>query len=450
MTTTDTWLHPAEGEERSSILGIRTPAFVEGARRHLQTSLYVNAYYLISNTAVSSLLGFVFWTAAARLYAPDEVGIASTTISTTALLAGLSSMGLELGLIRFLPGAGRMGAKMLDSTLTVVAISSLVFSAGFLIGLPLWSPALTSAYEDQGWWVVFGLLSVMATVGRVVDATFVAHRAARLTVLRQGILSILKIPLLLVFLNAGGALGIALSLMVAAGVSLSVTFAYMLPAVQQAYRPSPRLGRKIVADILPYALANHLADLLVQSPQIVLPLLTLNVLGPNNSGCLYVTWMIANLLFAVPRSVATSMVAEGANDEGALWENVKRALRVILLLLAPAAVLTSVGGHRLLLIFGGEYARRGRALLLILAISAFPTGVNHVYFAINRVRKRNWCNLVVGLLVAGVILRSSSLLMTRCGIAGAGVSWLVGEGMLSVFVVITLCRRDGREHLIGI
>jgi O-antigen/teichoic acid export membrane protein len=144
------------------------------------------------------------------------------------------------------------------------------------------------------------------------------------------------------------------------------------------------------------------------------------------------------------------MVAEGANNEGDLRENMKRALRVIFLLLAPAVILTLIAGDELLLVFGWEYARNGRRLLSILAASAFPAGVNHVYFAINRVGKRNWRNLIVSLLVAGVTIGSSFLLMARFGIVGTGVGCLVGQGALSVFAVVSLCRYHRRACLIEI
>jgi O-antigen/teichoic acid export membrane protein len=410
------------------------------ARRHLQTPLYVNAYCLIASTGLNSLLGLVFWTVAARLYATEDVGIASAAISTMILLAGLSSLGLDVGLVRFLPGAHRTSAILLDSTFTLVSVSSLVCAAVFLVGLPFWSPALTFAYEEPGLLAIFGLLAVATALGKVVDGAFIAHRAARFTLLRQGILNAIKIPTLVVFLVVGGASGIIASLAVAMTVSLGVALMFCLPAVQGAYSPRIRLSKKIIADILPYAVGNHLADFLVRSPQVVLPLVILNVLGPADSAYFYVTWMTANVLFAVPRSIATSMVAEGANEEGALRENAKRALGVIFVLLVPAVILALIAGGKLLLIFGREYAGRGGELLRILAVSALPVGVNHVYFATNQVKKKTGRNLVAGCLVAGVTLGLACALMTRYGTDGTGIGWLAGQGVLGVVAAASLWR----------
>lgn len=424
----------------SDLSDVRLTAFVETARRHLQTPLYVNAYYLIVNTAINSLLGLVFWTAAARLYASEEVGIASATISVMTLLAGLSSLGLEVGLVRFLPAADHMSASMLDSALTAVGISSLACAAVFLVGLPFWSPPLTLVYEQLGFSAVFSLLTVLTALGKVIDGAFIARRAARFTLLRQAGLNAIKIPLLPVFVAVGGAFGIIVSLAVATTASFGVALVCCLPAVQEAYAPRLRLSKKMMTSILPYAVGNHLANHLAQSPQVVLPLVVLNVLGPSDSAYFYVTWMIANLLFAVPRSIATSIVAEGANRESGLRENVNRATRVIFVLLVPAIILTVTVGDKLLLVFGRDYAGQGRALLLILALSALPVGLNQLYFAINRVRKDTGRNLVVALLLAGVTLGLSCVLMVQHGIVGTGIGWLVGQSALSVYVVTSLYR----------
>jgi O-antigen/teichoic acid export membrane protein len=410
------------------------------ARHHLQTRLYVNAYYLVATTALNSLLGWVFWTAAARLYAIEDVGIASAVISTMSLLAALSSLGLDVGLVRFLPGAHRMSGRMLDSTLTSVAISSLVCAGIFLVGLPLWSPALTCLCEQPGCSAVFGLLAAVTALGRVTDGAFIANRAAKFTLLRQGLIGAVKIPLLVLFGVVGGAPGIITSVAVATTGSLGIALMFCLPALHGAYRPRIRLSKEIMADILPYAVGNHLATFLIQSPAVVLPLVILNVLGPSESACFYVTWMTANLLFAIPRSVATSMLAEGANEEGALREVVKSALGVIFMLLMPVVILFLLAGDKLLLVFGREYAGRGGDLLRILALSAFPVGVNQVYFAINQVRKEIWRNLAVGFFSAGITLGLGRVLMTQCGIVGTGTGWLAGQGALSVLVVAPLLR----------
>jgi O-antigen/teichoic acid export membrane protein len=69
-------------------------------------SLYRNAIYLMLNSAMYALTGFFFWIVAARLYPPEVVGLVSSAIAAIGLLSLLSTVGLDYGLLRFLPAAG--------------------------------------------------------------------------------------------------------------------------------------------------------------------------------------------------------------------------------------------------------------------------------------------------------------------------------------------------------
>ena len=76
--------------------------------KHLASdSLYRNSIYLMLSTLVMSFLGFFFWIISARLYSTEQVGIGATLISVMTLISSLSILGLDNGLIRYLPTAER-------------------------------------------------------------------------------------------------------------------------------------------------------------------------------------------------------------------------------------------------------------------------------------------------------------------------------------------------------
>ena len=70
-------------------------------------SLFRNAVFLMSSTAIMSVLGFVFWIFVAHLYSPEQIGVASALISITLLISNLSFLGLGSGFLRFLPGSAK-------------------------------------------------------------------------------------------------------------------------------------------------------------------------------------------------------------------------------------------------------------------------------------------------------------------------------------------------------
>jgi len=79
---------------------VRSPE--KGIKSLYGVSFYRNAVYLMLSSGVTAALGFVFWILAARFYSASDVGLASAIISAAGLLALLSTLGLNYGLIRFL------------------------------------------------------------------------------------------------------------------------------------------------------------------------------------------------------------------------------------------------------------------------------------------------------------------------------------------------------------
>ena len=137
--------------------------------------------------------------------------------------------------------------------------------------------------------------------------------------------------------------------------------------------------------------------------------------------------MIAMLLFAIPQQASQSLFAEGSNVEEKVAENVKKAIKFILLLLLPAIVFILIFGDKLLLLFGTEYSVEGFRLLQILAVSALPFAVNGIYISVKKIRKEiNMIVLVYGI-VAFVTLEGSYLLLESIGLIGVGYAWILGN-----------------------
>ena len=62
-----------------------------------------NAGSLYAATVITSALGFIFWTMAARLFPPHAIGLAATAISAMTVLALIGMFGLNTLLIGELP-----------------------------------------------------------------------------------------------------------------------------------------------------------------------------------------------------------------------------------------------------------------------------------------------------------------------------------------------------------
>ncbi|HHW41601.1 MAG TPA: oligosaccharide flippase family protein [Syntrophomonadaceae bacterium] len=84
-----------------------------------RSSLYSNAFYLILNTAATSILGFVFWNVMARCFSHSEVGIGSALNAASGLVASIATMGLDIGLVRFGPEVKGRASSLINSAFTL-------------------------------------------------------------------------------------------------------------------------------------------------------------------------------------------------------------------------------------------------------------------------------------------------------------------------------------------
>ena len=72
------------------------------------------------------------------------------------------------------------------------------------------------------------------------------------------------------------------------------------------------------------------------APNLILPIMVLNVLGAEQAAYYYIAYAIAALLFIIPNAISMSLFVEGSHGE-ALKRTVVKSLVTIFSLLFPAA-----------------------------------------------------------------------------------------------------------------
>ena len=88
----------------------------------LSDKLFANSLYLFSSTVVMSVLGFVFWLINSHLFSAQQVGLATTLISVMTLITNFSMIGLNIGLIKYLPLTDQRSDRILSVVTTVSAM----------------------------------------------------------------------------------------------------------------------------------------------------------------------------------------------------------------------------------------------------------------------------------------------------------------------------------------
>ena len=418
----------------------------EGLKSLYGLSLYRNAVYLMLSQLAVALSGFIFWIAAARLYRPEDIGQASAAISATTLLAYLATLGLGYGLVRFLSSPGEKSRALMNSAFLLTGLASLVFSLVFLVGLNFWSPSLNFIRQSPIFMASFVVFTTGMTLSLLFHSTFVARRTASLQFAQNLIVSLTKLILVVVMAKFFAVFGIFASqgLGIAIGVIVSV-FAF-LPRVEPGYRPTPLFRKGAVNEIVRFSSGNYIADLLWIGPPLILPIMVLNLIGAEDNAYFYIAWAIGTLLGSVGMAVSASLFAEGSFDEAKLRENIRRSLKLVLLLLLPAIILVFLIGDKLLLLFGEVYSDRATHLLWILALASLPMSLNWVYLAVERVRKRLRNIILIVGFIAVVTLVLSYLLLPVLGILGVGIAWISSQG-IALLIVLVRYYREGQNIL---
>lgn len=410
----------------------------------LRAPLFTNALYLWASSAVMAVSGFVFWTLVATLYDTTDVGRGSAAVSALTLIALASPLGMGLGLIRFLPGAGPRSGDLVNSALVVGAITSAAASCGFLLSLPLWSRELSFLAEQPAFFAAFMLFAAASSVVIIQDQAFVALRRARYVFLRTALVNLVRMvlpPALVVF---GGAFGIV----AATGLATTLGLAFGTLAFRRAlpgYRPAIVLDRGSVVSLMPFAMGNHLADLALVAPSLILPLMVVSVLGAEEAGYFYVGWFLGYILLAASVQMALSLFAEGSHRQEDLPRLTRQALTAGLATAGGGAALLWLAGDRLLLAFGADYSREATDVLRLVSLAALPAAITNVYLASERVRRRVGWLLALAGLVSATTLSLSYILLPRLGIAGAGLALLVGQGLGAAIAAARLGGAERRQ-----
>ena len=348
-------------------------------QHNLRDPLLKNSIFIMLTSISSAGFGFIFWMLAAKLYSPQDVGIATALISSMGLLVLLSRFGLDFSIIRFFPGADK--SRIFSTSALITTSFAILFGVIFIAGVDIISPELGSLLKSPQNAALFLIFLAASSVTALTAISFIAIRKAAFQFLQSIIVGsriLFLIPLIaLGAIGIFGAVGISFLLAVAVALVLLVHSGIRVRAV---------IDRGFLNEAFHFSAGNYLAGLFMAAPNMILPIMVLNVLGAEEAAYYYIAYAIAALLFMIPNAISMSLFVEGSHGE-ALKRTVMKSLIVIFSLLVPAAAVLYVCGGWVLGVVGADYAAGGEGVLRVMVVASLFVGVNYVYFAIKRVQK---------------------------------------------------------------
>jgi O-antigen/teichoic acid export membrane protein len=361
------------------------------------------------------------------------------------LLHTLARLGLDIGLIRFLPGeADKTG--MMNTSFTIVGFLSAILALVFVMGVGVWAKALVFV-RDNAWYAALFIAFTVATalVELLRQGVFVAYRRTQSSLVVE-VVGGLRLPLVLAFLSAG-AYGIFVAWGLGGVAALAAGIVLVLVA-QRSYRPMPTIRRGVVGKMLRFSLGNYTAETLREFPGFVLPIIVLGVfttkfggdVGKDMAAYFYVAWTIASVVMMISYATGSSLLAEGSADPGKFGSSTAKAMRFMLLLLAAAIVIVFVAGGRVLAWFDEEYSENAFPLLRLLTVSGIPMAINTIYVTQKRMERKMWPVILMYAFVACFTVGVGYALIDRNDLLGIGIAWLVSNSLVAVVVGLLMTR----------
>lgn len=407
--------------------------------RHARDPVYANGIALVANAGLSAALGFLFWMVAARRFNADALGVGAAVVSAATLAALVGKAGFDAAVIRFAPSKEPVALRRLlvRATAATVGLTTLValcVLAAATLGVPALAPLKTPAYAAG-----FVLLAVGTSSAWILDAFFIAEQRADGVLLRNLAFNLVKlgVPLVIAFEWGGRAVPLAW------GVGLAASLVVALSILPRRLARHKATGTPPTRGAAGYAMRNYALNLSEFLPGLLLPILVLQALGPEENARFFLAWTIVTVAFLASKAIAQSAFAALVRDDRA-GTALAKGLLLSALLLGPAAIVMYVGAPWILGLFGPHYAASA-PLVRVLAVSVAPIVLFNLYLAYLKARDKGWELTLLPLASLGALLAAIPYALAWGGVMGVAYAWLAIQTTCGLYASVRLAAKLRRH-----
>jgi O-antigen/teichoic acid export membrane protein len=353
-----------------------------------------NAGSLAATTGMTSIFGFVFTIAAARMFSPDEVGWGNAAINAMQLFGTIGMFGLGTMLIGELPRRKGDRGGLFAASVATSGIGSVILGLIFAIVVGMY---FTKSLPGVGGTLGEVLLFVVGTA--LSGATYVFDEGT-IGMLRGGVqlwrnmslsgIKLIALPVTAYLLH--DKYGVGLSLAYVIGIAGS-----LIPASIMLVRGGSRLYHRpdwqSLRRLLPVAINHNWLNLAMATPSRIIPIVVVVSVGSDKGAVFYVAWMISSLLFMVPVHLGTVLFALASASPQLVAEKLRFVLRVSLMIGLPVMAVLAIGAHFMLHIYDSPknhfiYSQLGTVPLWLLIIGYIPQMPRAQFIAVSRATNR--------------------------------------------------------------
>lgn len=414
------------------------------ARATFADPLYRSAFSLMANTAITSLLGVVFWIVAARLYPSTVVGRDSALISTMMGISVICQLNMNNAFARFLPVTRGSTARVVALTYVLTAAVSLAAAVGFVALVARVAPALRTLGSDRALAGAFCLALPLWAVFTLQDSALTALRNAPWVVVENSVFGILKVGALIALFAVGVRDGVFVSwtvpvILITIVVNI-LLFRRLIPAHEQTRVRTPTDSVMARPALVRFLACDYLAWVLNNGIERLMPLVVVALVGSRGNAYFFIAFTISTAVDMLLFNVSTSLTVEGAMAEDRLAALTRGLIRRLFWLFVAGATFLTVAAPLVLLPFGRSYATAASGILRLLALSSLFRATIILYTTIARVRGRGGSILAANVALAALLVGATTAFGHRYGLTGVGLGWLTAHAIVALALLPSMRR----------
>ncbi len=383
------------------------------------------ALYLYIGTLVVNIVGYLYWIIVSKFVSPSDIGVASLVTNISAITMGVVSLGIPMGIRRFLGKAymeknmeefRRFASMGLIILLLTSGLAALVFIAfrEYLAELANVEPVFV---------IMLSMLVILTTCNTLFNSLFVSTVRTKVVMILSILNSVnrLIIGTFLVYIGYR-AFGIVLGIL----IPVSITFLlYLALSIYSGYLDGIFFEIDAVKEVLKAGSANWIPQVIFLFGVNFGVILVYGMRGAFEGGLYYIALAIARVIFAINASLSSLLfpILSGMKDrrKRVAWRVTRFALAVV----TPISVVVALYGDVILSMFRPEYVQAHTALA-ILVIGAAPAAIismiNVLIYAYGMYKRV----LKIGLSSNVPRLLMYFILTPIMGSTGAALSFLIG------------------------
>lgn len=410
-------------------------------QRCSQSAVATDSLALILTSGLTAATGFLFWSLAARMLSPEELGMETALLSLMTTAGTIAAIGTGNSFTALLPVPGCAHRERLLDGYVLVATTSVVLGA--VAGL-IASYTMHLGVATTIGWAVLG--SMTMAFFALKDSAMIGLGAAAKLPVQNLIASIGKIALFPAMVAVGAHPAVAVTL-VAAGVAATLVITLVVPRLVTrkanvgagTVRPAP--SRR---DLSVFTARDGIASAMSFGVMLSLPFITTAVAGPVEGAVLALALTIAQALDLVSAGVGTALTTGLAASPEGMWARARRAWVLTLAAVTATGVIILGLSPLIMAILGPRYREQPVVLVLVILMLGSAVRVSFVVWASAlRARSQTATLLKVNGFTVAMVMPLILISTSQWGAVGSAAGLSAGSVILGGIGAVALVRSRG-------